>query len=63
MPTIAVITNGKVVNTIASSLEFAQTLGFDCVVDVTNQGVGIGWEYLDGEFIAPPPPELTIPNP
>jgi hypothetical protein len=62
MPSIAVIKDGKVVNTIASTLEFAQTLGFDQVVDVTNLGVGIGWGYLDGEFIAPPPPEITVPN-
>ena len=61
MPNIAVIKNGKVVNTIVSTMEFAQSLGFDYVIDITDLSVGIGWDYNDGVFISPPPPEIVTP--
>jgi len=61
MPNIAVIKNGKVVNTIVSTMEFAQSLGFDFVIDITDLSVGIGWDYIDGVFISPPPPEIVTP--
>lgn len=53
---IACIKDGLVENIIVSSDEFAQTLGFDQVVNVTNITtlVDIGMKYENGVFLLPP---------
>ena len=58
---IACIKNGVVENVIACDDAFAQTLGYDAVVNVTNY-VGVmqpGLLYQGGEFTLPPQPEET----
>jgi hypothetical protein len=51
----AVIENTLVVNTVVSDAEFAQTQGWVSCPD----DVGIGWSYVNGQFIAPIPPTPT----
>lgn len=53
---IACINNGIVETIIISSDEFAQTLGFDQVVNVTNITtlVDIGMKYENNVFLMPP---------
>lgn len=49
---IAIIKEGKVDNIIVASNEFAATLQEE-TVNVTGQGVGIGFSYAKGIFAAP----------
>ena len=49
---IAIIKEGKVINVIVASDEFAATLP-DETVNVTGQKVGIGHTYANGVFAAP----------
>jgi hypothetical protein len=51
----AVIENTLVVNTTVSDAEFAQSQGWVSCPD----DVGIGWSYVNGQFIAPIPPTPT----
>jgi hypothetical protein len=50
----AIIENTLVVNTAVADPEYAQSQGW---VELTG-GAGVGWTYVDGQFIAPvtPPP-------
>jgi hypothetical protein len=65
MSTIALITGNTVVNLINGSLDFANTLGYDQVIDASNvKGVNIGWVVSGGVLSAPPPPNQSgIPPP
>lgn len=61
---IACIKDGVVDNVIVCDDAFAQTLGYDAVVNVTNY-VGImqpGLLYQDGVFSLPPQPEQNQPE-
>ena len=49
---IAIIKEGKVINVIVASDEFAATLP-DETVNVTDKGVAIGHSYANGVFAAP----------
>jgi len=51
----AIIENTLVVNTTVADPEYAQSQGW---VELTG-GAGIGWSYVDGQFIAPPQPQPT----
>lgn len=55
MSNYAVIENTLVVNVVASDADYAQTQGW---VLLTG-GAGIGWSYIDGQFVAPTPPAPT----
>lgn len=55
MSRIALIRNGVVENVIEAGMEFAQSLGFDAVVE--TDVAAPGWGYAGGEFIAPPTPD------
>jgi len=61
---IACIKNGVVENVIVCDDAFAQTLGYDAVVNVTNY-VGVmqqGMLYVNGQFLPAPDPILEQPN-
>ena len=61
MANFAVIENDKVTNVIvADSKEIAETVTGKTCLDITDTYVGIGWDYVGGEFIAPPAPEPII---
>jgi len=64
MANYAVIENNVVTNVIvAETLEIAQTVtGLQCV-NVTNTGAGIGWSYVNNEFVAPVQEPITPNNP
>lgn len=51
----AVIDNELVVNIVSSDESYAEEQGW---VLLTN-GAGIGWSYIDGQFISPPIPQPT----
>lgn len=51
----AVIEDTVVVNTALADAAFAQEQGWILAYDE----VGIGWSYIDGQFIAPVPPTTT----
>lgn len=51
----AVIENSLVVNVVASDAAYAQEQGWILLTD----GAGIGWSYIDGQFVAPTPPAPT----
>lgn len=53
--TYAVIKDSVVVNTVLSDAAYAQTQGW---VLATN-GAGIGWSYVNGQFLPPPKPAPT----
>lgn len=62
MSRIALIRGSVVENVIEADMEFAQSLGFDAVVE--TDVAAPGWGYAGGEFIAPvhapqPEPEPT----
>ena len=51
---IALINNNKVENIIvADSLDFANELGFDEVINTEGIAIGIGWERQGGIFVDP----------
>jgi len=47
---IALINNGKVENIIVADLEFARQLGFEQVIDVSNQEIEIGFSFNGESF-------------
>lgn len=51
----AIIENGLVVNAAVAEPEYAQSQGW---VELTGDA-GIGWSYINGQFIAPPQPQPT----
>lgn len=51
----AILENDLVVNTSVADPEYAQSQGW---IELTNDA-GIGWSYIDGQFIAPAPPQPT----
>ena len=61
MPNFAIIENGKVVNTVVAEADYAQTQGW---VELPC-GPGIGWDYVDGQFVdnRPVPEVVTSPAP
>lgn len=61
MSRIALIRNGVVENVIEADMEFAQSLGFDAVVE--TDVAAPGWGYAGGEFIAPVPAPQPEPEP
>ena len=57
----AIIENAVVVNVAVATPEFAQEQGWVAMPDyVDGQAVGIGWGYVDGQFVPPlgPSPEV-----
>ena len=54
----AVVENQTVVNVVVSDPAFAQSQGW---IEIFNNA-GIGWSYIDGQFIEPPPKPLPIPE-
>ena len=63
---IALINNGIVENIIVADLEFAEQLGYEQVIDVTDVFCSIGWLYDGTTFSEPPTPEpikITILTP
>jgi len=61
---IALINNRIVDNIIAADLEFAEQLGYEQVVDVTDISCSIGWLYDGTTFTEPKQPEVEpIKNP
>jgi len=63
---IALINNGIVDNIIVATLEFAEQLGYEQVVDVTDISCSIGWLYDGSTLSEPPAPEpikITILTP
>jgi len=55
---IALINNGIVENIIAAELDFAEQLGFEQVIDVTDIFCSIGWLYDGSTFTEPKQPEV-----
>lgn len=53
--TYAVIENTLVINTVISDEQYAQENGWILLIE----GAGIGWSYINGQFIAPIAPILT----
>lgn len=59
----AIIENAVVVNAAVATPEFAQEQGWIAMPDyVDGQAVGIGWGYVDGQFVPPPPPDYSQAN-
>jgi hypothetical protein len=59
MKTFAEIKDGVIVNTSVWDAETPQGEQFVEITDIEN--VGIGWLYVNGEFIEPPQPEPEQP--
>ena len=59
----AIIENNLVVNVTIATAEFAQSQGWVEIPEyVDGMAVGIGWFYIDGEFVAPLPPDYSAQN-
>ena len=61
MKTYAVLDNdSQVINVIiAPSLEVAESVtSHNCVFVALGKSAGIGWSYIDGEFVDPNAPEV-----
>lgn len=54
----AIIQNEVVVNITVADQQFAQEQGW---VELTGS-TGIGWGYVDGQFVPPPPPNYSAQN-
>lgn len=54
----AIIENQVVINVTIADAEYAQSQGWIQAPD----GVGIGWFYVEGKFIAPAPQPLPVPS-
>lgn len=54
----AIIENQTVVNVAVANPEFAQSQGWIEIVG----NAGIGWGYINGQFIEPPPKPLPVPE-
>lgn len=52
---IALINNKIIENIIVSNLEFASSLGYEEILDVTNLKTGIGWINIDNVWTSPNP--------
>jgi hypothetical protein len=72
MGVFAVVENNIVVNVIVADNQeianevIALTLPNDIAVPLSNEFAGIGWGYIDGEFIPPTPDpieDITLPTP
>ena len=61
MPNFAIIENGKVVNVVVAESGFATQQGWI----VLPANVGIGWDYVNGQFTdsRPVPVIVTSPTP
>lgn len=59
MPNYAIIKNEKVVNAVVAEADYAATQGW---VELTSGGVG--WDYVNGQFIdnRPLPETVTAPS-
>jgi len=58
MSNYAVIENGKVVNIVVSEPEYAAQQGWVAL----PKNAGIGWDYVDGQFVDNrPAPEVIAP--
>ena len=58
MPNYAIIKNDKVVNVVVAEPDYAQTQGWVACGDA-----GIGWSYIDGQFIDERPAPDPEPAP
>jgi hypothetical protein len=60
MPNYAIIENGKVINTVVATANYAAKKGW---IALTNGG--IDWHYVDGQFIdnRPVPEKIMLPTP
>lgn len=56
----AIIENGKVVNIVVAEPDYAATQGW-----VACSNGGIGWDYIDGQFVdnRPVPEIVALPTP
>jgi hypothetical protein len=54
----AIIENQVVVNAVVAEPEYAQEQGW---VELTSDA-GIGWGYVNGQFVPPPPPNYSAQN-
>lgn len=54
----AIIENEVVANIVLADPEYAQEQGWIAV----PENVGIGWGYVNGKFIEPPPPVVPVPQ-
>ena len=54
----AIIKDQVVVNIVVSEPQYAQEQGW---VELIG-GAGIGWGYVDGQFVPPPPPDYSAQN-
>lgn len=61
MPNFAIIENGKVVNVAVAEADYAAGQGW---IDLPD-GVGIDWDYVNGQFVdnRPAPEVITPPAP
>ena len=61
MANFAITENGKVVNTVVAETDYAAEQGWTALPD----GAGIGWDYVDGQFVdnRPAPVVVTPPAP
>jgi len=61
MPNFAIIENGKVVNVAVAEADYAADQGW---IDLPD-GVGIDWDYVNGQFVdnRPAPEVITPPAP
>ena len=61
MPNFAIIQDGKVVNAVVADTAYAAEQGW---VELTGV-VGIGWDYVNGQFVdnRPVPEVITPPAP
>ena len=54
----AIIKDQVVVNTAVADSQYAQEQGW---IELTD-GAGIGWGYINGQFVPPPPPDYSEQN-
>lgn len=59
MSIFAVISGNSVTNLIVaeSKEEMESVLGYELIEHTDENPIGIGWTLVNGEWIAPPPPE------
>ena len=59
MPNYAIIENGKVTNTVVAEADYAAQQGW---VELAGNA-GIGWDYIDGQFVDNRPVPAPQPAP
>lgn len=59
MPNYAVIENGKIVNVVVAEADYAASQNWIACPDE----VGIGWEYISGQFVDNRPAPIIEPAP